>query len=344
MSRNLALLALALSGCFSMRYLAQAGVGQVRLLAAARPLSSVLNDSKTPPHIVHVLQWVPDMKQFGESRGLKATDNYARYADLHRDAAVWVVQACAPLQFQSKRWSFPIVGTVPYLGFFDRAKARAYGDELAKHEDLDVDVRGAAAYSTLGWFRDPVLSTMVGEGPGAMGELANTVLHESLHATVYFKGQSAFDESLASFVGDRLAREWLAKRFGAKSAAVTAYDADEQNFHERVMRLHRAYEDLDALYTSTASDDDKRAQKAVLLTALKQELGATRALNNATLAGYRTYDTGAPAFEKLFAACDSDMQRFVHAISSLHDADFPSPQMSDFSPLVEALAAKGCGQ
>jgi len=111
-----------------------------------------------------------------------------------------------------------------------------------------------------------------------------------------------------------------------------------------VKRLHRAYEELDAVYTSAASDDEKRAQKHALLRALEADLGTKRALNNATLAGYKTYDTGAPAFEKLFAACDSDMQRFVHAVTSLRDSDFASEQMADFSPVIEALAAKGCSR
>src|SRR5262249_41967930 len=157
---------------------------------------------------------------------LTATENYVRYTQLDRDAAVYVVQAAPPLELKPRLWSFPIVGTVPYLGWFNVKDAKAYAQTLAQ-QGLDVDVRGASAYSTLGWFKDPVLSTMIGEGDGALGELANTVLHESTHATLYVKGQSAFNESLASFVGDRLARDWLATRFGEGSRQLKAYDADQ---------------------------------------------------------------------------------------------------------------------
>jgi predicted aminopeptidase len=335
----LLLLAPLLSGCFTVRYLAQAGAGQVHLLTAARPLSSALKDPRVDPHVKHVLQWVPDMKAFGESQGLKPTENYVRFTQLDRDAAVYVVQACAPLEFKPKLWSFPIVGTVPYLGWFAVKDARDYASTLAK-EGLDVDVRGASAYSTLGWFKDPVLSTMIGEGPGAVGELANTVLHESTHATLYVKGQSAFNESLASFVGDRLARDWLAHRFGEGSKELKAYDADQALWRERVGRLHRAYLDLDALYRSKVSDDEKRAGKTQLLDALKADLNARRGFNNASLAGYRTYDTGGPAFERLFDVCEHDFGRFLKAVQTL---EFPTPQMEDFSPVVEQRAERGCG-
>jgi len=294
-----------LSGCFTLRYLAQAGAGQLSLLTSAKPLSRALADPKIDPHARSVLQWVPDMKAFGESRGLTATENYSRYTQLDRDAAVYVVQACPALELKPKLWSFPIVGTVPYLGFFDVKAARAYADTLAQ-EGLDIDVRGAAAYSTLGWFKDPVLSSMIGEGDSALGELADTVLHESTHATLYVKGQSAFDESLASFVGDKLARDWLALRFGEGSRQLTAYDADQSTWRERVQRLHRAYTALDAVYRGAASDGEKRTQKAALLAALKEDLHARRTFNNATLSGYRTYDTGGPAFDRLFDACGHD--------------------------------------
>jgi predicted aminopeptidase len=307
-------------------------------LWSAKPLSRALADPKLDPRTRKVLQWVPDMKRFGESQGLTATENYARYTQLDRDAAVYVVQACPPLELRPLLWSFPIVGTVPYLGFFDVRDAKAYGETLAQ-QGLDVDVRGAAAYSTLGWFKDPVLSTMIGEGDGALGGLADTVLHESTHATLYIKGQSAFDESLASFVGDRLARDWLALRFGKSSRQLAAYEKELAWVRERVQRLHRAYSELETLYQAPASDAEKLARKAELLKALEAELGARRPLNNATLSGYRTYDTGGPAFARLFEACGGEYRRFLNAVKTLQ---FPTPQMEDFSPLVEALADQGC--
>lgn len=329
------------SGCFTARYLTQAATGQLALIAAGRPLSSAINDPRTPPHVALLLARVPGVKAFGEAHGLEPTQNYARYADLHRSAAVWVVQACAPLKFESKRWSFPIAGTVPYLGFFDEQAAHAYATQLATDEALDVDVRGASAYSTLGWFKDPVLSTMIPEGPDAQVGLINTVLHESVHATLYIPGQSAFDESLASFVGDKLTAAYLSKRYGADSKQLKAYVEGEQRSAEWISRLHRAWEELNTVYESPAlGDDEKRAKKAELLAALKVELGSKRLFNNAVLSGYRTYDTGGPAFERLLHRCDDDLKTFMATVKQLEPSSFPSPQMEDFSPVIDALEPK----
>jgi len=334
---GLATLLLAASGCFTARYLAQAATGQVSLIARSRPLSSVVKDPETPPRVQRLLSLVPEMKAFGESRGLKPTDNYGRYSDLNRPAAVWVVQACRPLAFEPKRWSFPIAGTVPYLGFFDERAARAYAEDLRRSEDLDVDVRGAGAYSTLGWFRDPVLSTMIGDGADALGWLANTVLHESVHATLYIPGQSSFNESLASFVADKLTAVWLSSPGVAKAGELQAYTEAHAAGARRVRRLHRAYEELDAVYESQASDAEKQARKGELLAELKAELKTKRDYNNATLAGYRTYDTGGPAFERLLERSGGDLAALLEAVKTLEPSSFPQPQMEDFSPVIDAL-------
>src|SRR3972149_972032 len=206
----LAVVALASAGCFSARYVAQATSGEFRILHAARPIPEAVADPRVPARIGRLLLSVRTIKAYARARGLRPTGNYESYADLRRSAAVWVVQGCAPLAFDVKRWRFPIVGTIPYLGFFDEGAARRYAGALARQEGLDVDVRVASAFSTLGWFHDPVLSTMIPGTDDALGELANVVLHESVHATLYVKDQSAFDESLASFVADRLTLPWLA--------------------------------------------------------------------------------------------------------------------------------------
>ena len=291
------------SGCFSARYLTQAAGGELALLAAARPNRDVLQDPALSGRTRRLLASVRSVKEFGAAQGLRPTHNYEDYADLHRPAAVWLVQACAPLSFDVKHWTFPLVGSLPYLGFFDRSTAVAYGEEVAREEALDVDVRGASAYSTLGWIRDPVLSTMIPEGPDALGELANVVLHESVHATVYVRDQSAFNESLASFVADGLTVPWLTSVLGADDPETLAWREAHAAHRARLTRLHRAYAELDALYRSEVPADQKRAEKAHLLGALREELRFARPINNATLAGFRTYGSGFDAFERLREAC-----------------------------------------
>lgn len=333
--------ALTASGCFTTRYLLQAAGGQYELLHAARSLHSVQEDPNVTPRVKRLLARVPAIKRFGEFNGLTPTQNYTHYTDLHRSAAVYVVQGCAPLAFTPKRWSFPIAGTVPYLGFFDEANARAYADELQAEEQLDVTVRTASAYSTLGWFRDPVLSTMLREGPDAFPDLANVVLHESVHATLYVADQSAFNESLASFVADRLTWDLMVGRFGLRSKEVTDWQAGEARAERFVTELRHAHDELSALYASNRSDEEKRSLKDARLDALQRALGTKRRYNNADLAGVRTYDSGTEAFEQLRRVCGS-WPRFLAAVKTLKADDFAEPQQRGFDTVLAALATRAC--
>jgi predicted aminopeptidase len=342
MTRAVVLLSVAVagSGCFSTRYLLQAASGQYQLLHLARPLEKVVEDPKVDPQVRALLRKVPALKRFAEASGLKATPSYTQYVDLKRPAAVWVVQACAPLSFTVRRWQFPIVGSVPYLGFFDPESARAYARELEAAEALDVTVRTAAAYSTLGWFKDPVLSTMIPDGELALGELANVILHESVHATVYVADQSAFDESLASFVADGLTPELLL-RFGREAPVKKAWDEAQERSEQFGAALRRTHAALAALYDSKQSDARKREEKARLLGALQATLGLKRAFNNADLAGVRTYDTGTEAFERLRSACAS-WPRMLQALATLRPEHFAEPQQQHFDGVLDALAARAC--
>lgn len=320
-----------------MSYLTQAAVGQAGLLLHSRPLSTVLADSNISSTTRRQLSFVPEIKAFGESHGLWPTDNYEKFNDLHRPAAVWLVQACEPLAFKPKRWSFPIAGTVPYLGFFNSDKARAYAQNIQQQEHLDVDVRGASAYSTLGWFKDPVLSTMLSDAPESLGHLANTVLHESVHATVYIPGQSSFNESLASFVADTLTPQWLSARFGPKSLELTRYQEAMASHEKRALEFHKAYEKLDALYGSNVTDDEKRAGKQAILAELKMTVQSRREINNATLFGYRTYDTDKRGFERALARASGDWTQFFYALRDLSPSQFNEPNTTDFANVLDSI-------
>ena len=338
----LAALALLSQGCFSAGYVAQAARGELGILGSARSIRRVVADRSTPARVKRLVASVHGIKAYGEAQGLLPTRNYTSYADLHRPAAVWVVQACAPLAFEIQRWRFPIVGTIPYLGFFDEAAARRYAASLAAERPLDVDVRGAAAFSTLGWFHDPVLSTMIPRGDAALGQLANAVLHESVHATLYIRDQSAFDESLASFVADRLTPRWLVATLGPDARETRAWVAAHAAHRALVARLHRAYVELDALYRSSETDPRKLAAKEHILGTVREELRWSRPLNNATLADFRTYDAGTEAFERLLAACQGSWPRFLAALRHVHETSFDRPQQVPFDEVVDRLASHGC--
>jgi predicted aminopeptidase len=304
----------------------------------------VVTDPATPERIRGLLGSVAAIKAYGQAHGLKPTRNYSRYADLSRPAAVWVVEACAPLAFEAKRWRFPIVGSTPYLGFFDEGQAREFAESLREREGLDVEVRGASAYSTLGWFEDPVLSTMIPRGDEAQGALADAVLHESVHATLYLKDQSAFDESLASFVADRLTVSWLEGALGADAPETKAWVAAKTRERALAERFNRAFAELDSLYRSRASDDEKRAGKARTLAAVREDLGLLRPLNNATLSGWQTYETGTAAFERLWRSCNGSWPRFLAALGTLTETDFQRLQQADLDDLLDRLAARGASR
>jgi predicted aminopeptidase len=328
------------SGCSSVGYLLQAGKGQLTLLNRAKPISEVLKDERTPPKIKAILSEVDDIKKFGESQLLKATKNYRDYVKVEGGAISWVVSACDPLKFEPRRWSFPIVGSFTYLGWFSLDDTKEYAEEIKK-EGLDVDVRGAAAYSTLGWFRDPVLSTMVSRGDESLGDFVNIILHESVHATYYLDEQSSFNESLASFVADQMTPQYLEQKKGKASPELASYLAEEKQSAQRQKLFHQAYNELDELYKSSAPREEKLAKKADVLQRLMKATEAKREVNNATLIQFRTYGSGLAEFEKVYAACGRDWNRFWKAIRSVNDKSFPSAQMEEIGPVV-LKAADAC--
>jgi len=213
---------------------------------------------------------------------------------------------------------------------------------VATDEGVEGAVRTASAYSTLGWFRDPVLSTMIPEGDEALGELANVILHESVHATFYLPNQSAFNESAASFVADGLTRELLDETFGQGAFPPRAWAKEQQRGEVWAKRLHQTWEQLDALYQSDLPDPQKLAEKTRILSAVQAELGLRRPLNNASLAGSRTYQSGTEAFDALRKNCDS-WPRLLAALASLEESDFPEPQQQKFDRVLEGLARRRCG-
>ncbi len=307
------------------------------LIQHARPIPEVIRDEKTPPRVRELLGQISEIKKFGETHGLKPTSNYRDYVKLDRPAAVWVVSACEPLKFKSKEWEFPIVGSFPYLGWFDVKNAREYADSL-QAEGWDVDLRGAAAYSTLGWFRDSVLSSMIYPGKDALGSLVNVVLHESVHATVYIPGQAYFNESIASFVADRLTLAYFDSLGPEMAEQKQAYmDAEEKGKRIETL-LHQAYLKLAAVYDTSLPDSDKRAKKDKILESLQEELKFKRKISNATLIQYKTYHTGSVEFENLLQACGKEWARLLSAVKSLKPESFSKPQQDQLTEIIGKLS------
>jgi predicted aminopeptidase len=304
-------------------------------------IDRVLADPTTPPEVAALLGEVAPIRAFGVRNGLTRSRSYRRYVALDREYVVWFVTGSRPLAFEPKVYWFPIAGSFAGVGWFRQARADRHVARLERR-GWDAAARGASAYSTAGWFRDPVVSSMLSTGPAAPGELANVLLHESLHATVLVPNQTTFDESLASFVADTMTLEYLTERFGATSPELRAYRDADAAWRRRQARELAAYEALAALYASPLPDAEKLREKRELLAALDRDLGSTEPANNASLLGAKLYGTGQEDFAALLSTCGHDWPRFLAAVSSLRPRDFAARQQQDVASVAQTLVRWGC--
>jgi len=268
-----ALLPLFATGC----YLFRQAEGELGVLLHSRDVGEMLEDPAVPDPTKEKLRRIADIKSFGETRmNLAASSNYTTYYDTQGKPITYLVSACRPDRFEPYLWWFPIVGSVPYKGFFDREDALSEARAL-EEQGYDVSVGETAAYSTLGWFKDPVLSTML-DYPEE--HLASLILHELTHGTLYLAGGTEFNEGLANFVGWEGALQYARERHGTDSAAydraVRAFAREERRDDE----ARRLYERLDAFYRSGLP----REQKIELRHAV-----AGRPVNNAEILMHRRY-------------------------------------------------------
>lgn len=306
-------------------YLWQATQGQLSLFGG-RSISEMLDDPSIDIKLKNQLKLVQEVKQFGETQlGLKPTRNYSRYVDVGRDYLVMVVSASPPLKLENYTWWFPIVGTVPYKGYFNKAKAQE--EEMAlKTQGYDTNLRPSPAYSTLGWFPDPLLSTMLSYGEYY---LVNTIIHESTHATLFIPGHIPFNENLASFVGNKGALAYLAKKYGAGS--VPYLDAahalkDQATFAQFI---NRVYQRLEQVYRSDAFESGKYEKKAYVISQMKKEYRSKIATsmhskgyrqfdripwNNALILSYKHYYKDQDKFAQIYLKNDKNIAKMLEYI------------------------------
>lgn len=317
------------------RYLAQAAHGQADLLAKARPIEEVLRDPKTPLRTAMLLASIPEIKDYGRTYGLSIRRNYRHYAALGRPAAVWFVGAAEPLAFKPRKWCFPIVGCFAGLGWFDEGEAVKHKLDL-EAQGYDAIVRPASAYSTGGWFPDPVLSTMLGGGNDALPELFNVIIHESVHATVLVPDQPFFNESFATYVADTLTDHWIAEKFGPGSPEELAWTLGQAVHLARVSRMLDGYNQLKKLYESKLPRDAKLAQKEKIIDELVDDLRIRRRPNNASLTETRVYNGGVAHLIEAHRLC-GDLRKLVLAGRTLTRKDFSKTLQDDLTPVGKLL-------
>lgn len=246
--------------------------GQLRIVWNARPINEVLKDPTVADSVKKKLELVQDIRGFAfDSLGLTLSENYTTFYDQHGQRLMWVVTACDPYALKPQHWHFPVLGDVPYKGFFSAEKAKAEAQRW-KSEGLDVNIGGASGWSTLGWFRDPVLSSMLRNDEGDLAEL---IIHELTHGTLFVKDSVDFNENLASFVGEKGALLFLERKFGTASKEYNTYINNEADDRTVETFMLSSAKRLDSLYTSL---EKAQAAPATRATAKKNRFDEIVAL------------------------------------------------------------------
>jgi predicted aminopeptidase len=316
-----------LSGC-GTTYLMQAGGGELQVLNARRPIDEVIDDPHTSPALRTRLTTVHAAREFASSE-LHLPDNksYTTYADIHRPYVVWNVVAAPEFSVEPRRWCFPVAGCVAYRGYFTEQHARQFAFALEQQGD-DVVVEGVPAYSTLGKFSDPVLSSMMQYDDD---ELAATIFHELAHQLIYVPGDSEFNEAFAVTVEDAGLERWLIHQ--GSPERIRRYRDSAAQGQQYITLLSAARARLAHLYGSGVPVEEMRAGKAQIFAALTDDMRALEVrqrsrypvydewlaggLNNAMLAAVATYYECVPGLKRLLAANDNDLERFYAAVRAL---------------------------
>ena len=310
---------LLISGCGTIGYYSQMINGHLTLMSEARPVDRLLASPETPAKLKQELEWAQKIRQFAISE-LKLPDNgsYRKYVQLDRPYVLWNVVATPELSLVAKTTCSPVAGCVAYRAYYHEQVAEKYADKL-KRKGYDTYVGGVSAYSTIGWFRDPLVSSMM---RGGVPDLAGIIFHELGHQEMYTKNDTAFVESFATVVETEGVRRWLNKQ---SDKSFANYLARQKRYDEFVELILKYRKQLQGVYASTQIDAAKREQKKRLLTELlkdyeklKQDWGGYAGfdnwmlndLNNAKLASVGNYHQWVPSLQNLLDACNGDLPCF----------------------------------
>jgi predicted aminopeptidase len=315
---------LLLAACSALTYYGQAVSGQLYILTHRQKIDRMLEDPALDPQLRTRLDEIAAIRRFAaEELELPLASQFSTYVDLGRSYVVWNVFAAGEFSAQPRTWCYPVAGCVSYRGYFNEASARAFADKL-REEGLDVYVGGVAAYSTLGWFSDPVLNTVMNRREH---QLAALIFHELAHQVAYAKGDTEFNESFATAVEREGQRRWLQSRMDdASRRELEEGIANELRRQKQFVALVQGtVADLDVLYRSDLGERDKRSAKAARLNQMREDYAALKVewggyagydawfsadLNNAQLATVATYNGLEPAFAAMLAEEQGDLGAF----------------------------------
>ncbi len=307
-------------GCTSVGYYAQSIHGQWDILVRSQPISDVIREPETTDTLKRKLTQVLEIRRFA-SDVLSLPDNgsYTRYADLGRRYAVWNVFAAPEFSLTPEKWCFPIIGCVVYRGYFELEDAQRFAERL-KEQDKDVFIGGVPAYSTLGWFTDPMLNTVMHYSDE---DLAGLVFHELAHQMIYVKDDSVFNESFATTVELEGVRRWI--QAGGDASRINAYRERKDRDRKVIALILKYKERLSRIYASDREEVWMRTQKRALIGELREQFRALVArwegydrfaqwfsgpINNAKLVAVVAYHDLVPAFEALLTRHRRDLNKF----------------------------------
>jgi len=242
------------------------GKGQLHIVMNAQPIDEVVKNATTPDSVKQKLLFISDIKQFAiDSLGINPSDNYSTYYNQNNQPKLQVISASLPYELKAKEWNFPFLGTVSYKGFFNKKALKKEYLKLVK-EDYDIDVYSPSGWSTLGWFKDPILSNMLKKEEG---DLANLIIHELTHGTLYVKNDVTFNENLANFIGDKGAEQFLIYKFGKTSVEYNNYlqdKIDTKIYNEYILKSVTRLDSLYQLMGRGNSEATTEIKKKELIT------------------------------------------------------------------------------
>ena len=340
---GMALLLLSSTACQSF-YLLDQGIKNLDILEGAIEIESNgephvdgvdLNDEETEK-----LALIGQIRQFAaEELGLAVGNAYTSFYEVPDDAISYAVTAAHPLALVPYQWRFPFVGRVAYKGYFERADAEAEARRL-HDEGWDIHISPVAAFSTLGWFDDPVLSTMLEYSAGG---LADVIIHELAHRTVYFKNATDVNESMATLVGRHGTRLFLRKRYGDNSEQLQQYERNLRLNDFRSAILSRLRNDLDALYRSQFDADRKLLRKKELFAHASELLfpqaehpESVLPPSNANIISRKQYSDHVELFAQVLDIFGGETRKFMAFLKELPDSDDPLPEIRKLLGLDES--------
>ncbi|MBA4853267.1 aminopeptidase [Emticicia sp. BO119] len=289
--------------------------GQLKIIFNTRPVKEVMEDKTFPDSLKKRIELIQEIKRFAvDSLGLNLSENYTTFYDQHHKPILWVMTACEPFELKAKKWRFPIVGAFSYKGYFEKELADKEITELKK-QGFDTQLNEVSAWSTLGYLKDPILSSMLYYSDA---RLAALIIHELTHGTLFVKNNLEFNENLADFIGEYGAIRFLAYKHGKDSGELKKYELSKKFGDSYTEHLIRGAKLLDSLYrnfnknltiTQKTSEKFDLIQKIMASTdtlmkgemqSLRKNRNRTSEVNNAYFIGYLTYQSKQNQFEEEF--------------------------------------------